>query len=96
MAYAQVGPHVAWQGGHVPGEVEAAAEAYRAALHAVDQAKAGVKAALSLVPVARAKLAREIVAEYERGVRVADLAARAGYGREQVRRILRAAGVAPD
>ena len=96
MALAQVGPHVAWHGGHVPDEVEAAAEAYRAALHAVDQAKASVKAALSLVPVARSRLAKEIVAEYERGERVGDLAARSGYGREQVRRILRRAGVEPD
>ena len=96
MAYVQVGRHVAWHGGHVPDEVEAAAEAYRAALTAVDQAKASVKAALSLVPVARSRLAREIVAEYERGARVTDLAARSGYGREQIRRILRRAGVDPE
>jgi len=96
MAYAQVGPHLAWHGGHVPGELEAAKEAYRAALDAVDRAKASVKAALAAVPAARGRLAREIVAEHGRGVRVADLAARSGYGREQVRRILRRAGVEPD
>ena len=96
MAYAQVRPLLPWQGGHVPKEVEAAAEAYRAAKNGVDRAKAAVKTALAVVPVARARLAKAIVADYERGERIGELARRSGYGREQVRRILRKAGIEPD
>lgn len=77
----------------MPGDLEPALAAYRAALDAADKAKAAVKAANTVVPVARARLARAIVAEYRDGARVRDLADRTGYGREQIRRILRAAGV---
>jgi len=96
MAYAQVGGHVTWHGGHVLGEVEAAAEAYRDAMSAVDEAKAAVKHALGEVPPARDHLHAAIVAAYRAGARVRALAPASGYGREQVRRILRKAGIDPD
>lgn len=48
--------------------------------------------------VDRARSARDaaVVAEYERGVRVGELARRSGLNRETIRRILRAADVEPD
>jgi hypothetical protein len=78
------------------GEVEAAAEAYRDAMSAVDEAKAAVKRALGEVPPARDHLHAAIVAAYRAGARVRALAPASGYGREQVRRILRKAGIDPD
>jgi len=80
----------------VLGEVEAAAEAYRDAMSAVDEAKAAVKRALGEVPPARDHLHAAIVAAYRAGARVRALAPASGYGREQVRRILRKAGIDPD
>ena len=60
------------------------------------RARTLVAAARARVDAARANLAGTIVAEYQRGARVADLASRAEYSRENIRRILRAAGVEPD
>lgn len=48
------------------------------------------------VDKARAELAAVIVAEYQAGGRVSDLARRSGYTRETIRRILRAGGVEAD
>lgn len=96
MALPQVASRVAWHGGHVLGEVEAAAEVYRDAMSGVDEAKAAVKSALAKVPPARALLAAAIVDAYRAGHRVRDLAPASGYGREQVRRILRKAGIEPE
>lgn len=79
----------------MPTELEAAAAAYRAAVAAVDDATGAVHRARAAVPVARTRLAEAIVAAYEHGDRVTAIAAVTGYGREQVRRILRAGGVQP-
>lgn len=91
-----VGPPLACHSGHVARDLEAAVEAYRAAQQRVTDAKAETAAALAAVPDARARLAAAIVAEAHAGERVGDLARRTGYGREQVRRILRAGGVEAD
>lgn len=78
------------------GDLEAALAAYQAAQQRVLDAREEERAALAAVPVARAQLAAAIVAEAVAGARVGDLARRTGYGREQVRRILRAGGVEAD
>lgn len=77
-------------------DLEAAAEAYRAAQQRIADATAERAAAIAAVPEARARLAAAIVAEALVGARVVDLARRTGYGREQVRRILRAGGIEAD
>jgi hypothetical protein len=86
----------AWQCGHVSHDLEAASAAYATALRRVTDALAEVSAARAAVPGARARLAVEIVAAHRSGIRVADIARITSYGREQVRRILRAGGVGPD
>ncbi|WP_229400968.1 hypothetical protein [Micromonospora okii] len=75
------------------GDLEAASEAYRAALQRVQDGLAEVASARADVPKVRERLAVAIVAAYQNGARVGEIARVAGYGREQVRRILRAAGV---
>jgi uncharacterized protein (DUF2336 family) len=74
-------------------DLEAASAAYQAALQRVTDAVAEVAAARAAVPDARAKLAVNIVAAYRSGIKVGQIAVVTGYGREQVRRILRAGGV---
>jgi predicted transcriptional regulator len=76
--------------------LEAASEAYQAALGRVTDALAEVAAARAAVPEVRARLADAIVTAYRSGMRVGEIARISGYGREQVRRILRRAGVEPD
>jgi hypothetical protein len=77
--------------------LEVATTAYQAALRRRDDAHAELARARADVPVTRQRLARAIVAAYVNDyARVNDLARATGYGREQVRRILRAAGVDPD
>jgi len=49
--------------------------------------------ARAAVPKARERLAAAIVTAYREGQRVGEIARITGYGREQVRRILRANGV---
>jgi lambda repressor-like predicted transcriptional regulator len=73
----------------------AEADMPRARERAQQKAREIIAAAQRRVDTARAQLAEVIVAEYERGERVTDLARRAGYTRETIRRILRAAGVEP-
>jgi len=68
----------------------------RARERAKAQAKRIVADARARIEQARANLAEKIVTEYESGARVAELARRADYSRETIRRILRAAGVEPD
>ncbi|GAA4681430.1 helix-turn-helix domain-containing protein [Phytohabitans rumicis] len=77
-------------------DLEAAAEAYRAALKRVDDGLAEVAAARTDVPKVRTRLAAAIVQAYLDGTRVGEIARVSGYGREQVRRILRAGGVEAD
>lgn len=81
------------QSGHVTRDLEAATASYRAALQRVTDAVAEVANARSAVPDARAFLAEAIVNAYEAGARVGEIARVTGYGREQVRRILRNGGV---
>jgi hypothetical protein len=80
--------------------VEVAARALKDAQadvpRAEQRARELVKAAREKVDQARKVLAETIVNEYLDGDRVADLARRADYNRETIRRILRAAGVDPD
>lgn len=83
------------QSGHVRDDLEAASEAYQAALRRVTDALAEVSEARSAVPDARTRLAASIVSAYRAGMRVGDIARVTSYGREQVRRILRARGVEP-
>lgn len=73
--------------------LEAASAAYQSALKRVTDAQAAVKDARDHIPDARAKLAEAIVAAYQADVKVGEIARITGYGREQVRRILRAGGV---
>lgn len=75
------------------GDLEAASEAYRSALQRVQDGIAEVAAARADVPKVRERLAAAIVAAYRDGRRVGEIAQVTGYGREQVRRILRAGGV---
>ena len=91
-----MGTRVAWLSGHVSDDLEAATAAYRAALNRVTDAIAEVAAARTAVPEARARLAAAIVDAYRSGSRVGKIATVTGYGREQVRRILRAGGVEAD
>jgi predicted transcriptional regulator len=77
----------------VASDLEAAAEAYQAALKRVEDGLAEVAAARADVPKVRARLAAAIVKAYKAGGRVGEIAQVTGYGREQVRRILRAGGV---
>ncbi|GGM30458.1 MULTISPECIES: helix-turn-helix domain-containing protein [Micromonospora] len=74
-------------------ELEAASEAYRAARQRVQDGLAEVASARADVPKVRERLAAEIVSAYRDGRRVGEIARVTGYGREQVRRILRAGGV---
>jgi len=60
---------------------------------AEERARRIVADARAKVVVARTALAEAIVQEYEAGARVGELADRADYSRETIRRILRAAGV---
>ena len=73
--------------------------ALRDALTAVDDVKAGnaerLARAREAVETARRALAVAIVAAYVNGDRTGEIATATGYGREQVRRILRANGVEP-
>jgi hypothetical protein len=74
-------------------DLEAAARAYAEAQDAVAAAQQQVAQARDAVPVARERLAAEIVRATLAGARQVDVMAASGYSREQVRRILRAAGV---
>ncbi|GAB3081171.1 hypothetical protein GCM10027186_44630 [Micromonospora schwarzwaldensis] len=78
------------------GDLEAAADAYRAALQRVQDGLAEVASARADVPRVRERLAAAIVTAYRDGQRVGEIARVSGYGREQVRRILRANGVEPE
>jgi hypothetical protein len=80
----------------VVGELEAAAEAYRAAVQRVTDVQAELGEARAAVPVARARMAEAIVEAARAGVRQGEIVRITGYGREQVRRITRAGGVAPE
>lgn len=85
----------ACQHGHVD-QVGRALKALRAAEDGVPQAEADARQliidARAKVADARQLLAEAIAAEYEAGARVGELASRAQYSRETIRRILRAAG----
>jgi hypothetical protein len=78
-------------------DLDAAIRAFQAARDAVpaaqDRARAVVADARTKVEQTRARLAAAIVTAYQHGARVTDLAARTGYNRESIRRILRAAGI---
>jgi hypothetical protein len=63
---------------------------------AEERAREIIAAARSRVEEARVDLAAAIVADYRAGARVSDLARRAEYNRETIRRILRAGGVEPE
>lgn len=78
------------------GDLEAASEAYRAALQRVQDGLAEVASARAEVPKVRKRLAAAIVTAYREGARVGEIARVTDYGREQVRRILRAGGVEPE
>jgi hypothetical protein len=81
-------------------QVEAALRAFKAAQAGVPKAEQRAReliaAARAEVDKARTVLADAIVNDYLDGDRVADLARRAEYSRETIRRILRAANVDPD
>lgn len=63
---------------------------------AQDRARAIVAAAQGKVDKARDQRDAAIVAEYQAGARVGELARRADLTRETIRRILRAAGIEAD
>ena len=85
----------AWLSGHVAGDLEAVSEAYRVALQRVQDGLAEVASARADLPKVREQLAAASVAAYREGRRDGEIARVTGYGREQVRRILRAGGVEP-
>lgn len=80
--------------------LEAALEAYRAALaqipEAEAQAKALVREARERAEKRRADLASAMVAEAKRGTPQVDIIRRTGYSRDWVRRVLRAGGLSPN
>lgn len=77
-------------------QVGQALQALRAAEDGVPQAEQRARQliadARAAVADARANLAEAIVEAYDQGARVSELASRAQYSRETIRRILRAAG----
>lgn len=81
---------------HVETAARALKDAQADVPRAEQKARELVKAAREKVDQARKALAETIVNEYLDGDRVADLARRADYNRETIRRILRTAGVDPD
>lgn len=74
-------------------DLEAATLAYADAQTAVTDAQRRVAEARDRVPEARERLAQAIVTATQAGARQVDVIRVTGYSREQVRRILRAAGV---
>lgn len=74
-------------------DLEAAVRAYHAAQAAVVDAEDRLAQARLDVPRARAELAEAIVRAARAGLRQVDIVKVTGYQREQVRRILRKAGV---
>jgi hypothetical protein len=81
--------------GLVLDDLEAAVQAYADAQAAVVAAQQEVAARKADVPRTRERLAAAIVAATQAGVRQVDIVRVTGYGREQIRRIVRAAGVEP-
>ncbi len=77
-------------------DLEAAVREYKDAQAAVVAAQQQVADARAHVPVARERLAAAIVAATRAGVRQVDIVRVTGYGREHVRRIVRAAGIVPE
>lgn len=77
-------------------DLETAARAYADAQQAVADAQAEVVRLRDAVPVARQHLADAIVSATLGGMRQSEVVRLSGYSREQVRRILRAAGVESD
>ena len=79
------------------GEAVKAFKAAQAGLpRAEERAEQLVADARAKIDEKRRALAAAIVAEYENGARVNDLARRSDYTRETIRRILRAAGIPPE
>jgi len=78
---------------HVARALKALRAAERGVPAAEERARRIVADARAKVTEARTALAEAIVAEFEAGARVGELAGRADYSRETIRRILRAAGV---
>ncbi len=76
--------------------VKAFRRAEKAVPAAEQAAEAKVRAARDARTAARLALAAGIVEAWRAGTSQAEIARRTGYSREQVRRILRAAGVEPD
>jgi hypothetical protein len=74
-------------------DLERAAQAYADAQAAVVEAQQALADVRADVPGARQRLAEAIVAATLAGARQVDVMRVSGYSREQVRRILRAAGV---
>ncbi|WP_412748300.1 hypothetical protein [Krasilnikovia sp. M28-CT-15] len=74
-------------------DLETAAQAYADAQGAIAEAQQALSAARDDVRIARQGLADAIVAATLAGARQIDVMKVTGYSREQIRRILRAAGV---
>lgn len=77
-------------------DLAAAAEEWRAARQAVEDAKNAVKSNQDRVRTARAELADSLVAEAKRGTRMRDMVATTGLSREWIRTVLRQNGVLAD
>jgi hypothetical protein len=78
------------------GQLDDAAEAYRAAVAKLDAARAAVPAAREELAEARTALAAAMVMAARSGMTQTEIIRRTGYTRESVRRILRAGGVTAD
>jgi hypothetical protein len=77
-------------------DLEAAVRGYVAAQQAVIDAEQAVTDAKAEVPRARQRRDAAIAAAARSGARQIDIIAITGLNREQVRRIVRAAGITPD
>lgn len=76
-------------------DLEAAVRAYREAQAAVVAAEQDLRDRKAEVPAARDRVRAAIVDAARQGARQRDIVAVTGLGREQVRRIVRAAGIEP-
>lgn len=81
---------------HVAAALRALRAAQAGVTKAEQRARELVAAAHDRVDQERDGLHKAIVADYQAGGRVGDLAKRSEYNRETIRRILRRAGVEPD
>lgn len=80
----------------MPSDLDGAAKRFHRAQRTLAEARQRVLTARADVEQARAELATAIVGAARAGMRQVEIVQISGYTRENVRRILRSAGVEPD